>query len=66
MSKIGNFFKKWLKPIVKMGKPYLRAWAEETLIPQLQEKINAGAKNIDKHIDGLIKEGILELINKKL
>jgi len=59
-----KFFIKWLYPLLKMAKPYLKSWAKKELIPYLQKEVNAGAKNIDKHIDEIIKKVILKSINK--
>jgi len=49
----------WLLKLVK--KP-IRKFAIETLIPLLQEKVDAGA--IDEHVDGIIEEAIKEAIDK--
>lgn len=64
MSKARRFFKKWLYPLAKMGKPYIKQWAQDKLIPKLQKKVNAGAKNVDKAIDTLIAEAVMEAIDK--
>ena len=63
-SKIMVFLKKFLYPLIKVGKPYLREWAMNKLVPVLQKKVNAGAKNIDKAVDNLIAISVEEAIKK--
>jgi len=63
-KKIGKWLKKSLYPLVKAAKPYIKEWARKELIPKLQKKVNAGAKNVDKAIDKLIKESVLDLIDQ--
>ena len=50
------------KLFIKMGKRYLKKWAKQELIPELQKRVNAGA--IDKQVDDKIKEVVLDLIKK--
>lgn len=52
----------FFKLFIKIGKRYLKKWAKEKLIPELQKEINAGA--IDVAVDEKIKKVTLEMINK--
>ena len=47
---------------LKVFKKPIKKFANEVLIPLLQEKIDGGA--IDEHIDGAIADGINEAIDK--
>ena len=47
---------------LRLVKPAIKKWVDDTIIPYLQKKINAGA--IDVHVDGIIEDGIHELIDQ--
>lgn len=52
-------FRSW---ILRMVKGKLLKFANQVLIPKLQEKVNAGA--IDEQVDGIIEIVILDTINQ--
>jgi len=53
-----------IKKAFIIGKPIIKLLIRLFLVPYLQQKINSGAKNVDKHIDGLIAEGAEEFIKE--
>lgn len=59
-----GFLVKLLKIFVKISKPYLKKRVKEELIPVLQKGVSAGIKDVDDHTSRVVKNIIMNFINK--